>query len=153
MKYSLQCNIVIAGFLSKIEYFRNIWEALFWSIHVIEWSHFLCLTIILRWNFNSYLFPALFFIFNICSLYTWITGTYVWDHLWAFKDWWIIKDNTVFHQTQDYRIKEKQHSFGQETGVFTDIRGYSRFVLMFIRSLSNFSDSMQATLTWGAHSK
>ena len=78
---------------------------------------------------------------------------YVWDHVWAFKDWWIIKDNTVFHQTQDYRIKEKQHSFGQETGVFTDIRGYSRFVLMFIRSLRNFSYSMQATLTWRAHSK
>ena len=58
--------------------------------------------VLLRWKFNSYLCPALFFIFNICSLYTWITRTYVWDHLWAFKDWWIIKDNTVFHQTQDY---------------------------------------------------
>ena len=31
--------------------------------------------VLLRWNFNSYLFPALFFIFNICSLYTWFTGT------------------------------------------------------------------------------
>ena len=60
-----------------------------------------------------------------------------------------VSPNTGLH----YRIKEKQQSCGQETGVFPDIRGYSRFVLMFIRSLSNFSDFMQATLTWGAHSK
>ena len=31
--------------------------------------------VLLRWNFNFYFFPALFFIFNICSLYTWFTGT------------------------------------------------------------------------------